>query len=272
MIKITDKIKAGKDAPLFFIAGPCVIESEDLCLSIAKHLLAVSKRTKAPIIFKASFDKANRSAADSFRGPGLLEGLRILQKVKNVTGLPVLTDIHDPEQVEAAAEVVDILQIPAFLCRQTDLLFAAAETGLPVNVKKGQFMAPDEVVNIASKFKAKKNNRLMITERGTTFGYHNLVVDMKGFDEMRKTGLPLIFDATHSVQRPAGNGGKTGGDGHLVPLLSRAAAAAGVDGFFMEIHPNPPSAKSDAANSLHLSKFESLVKTIIAIDKAACGR
>ena len=271
-IKLTRNIFIGAGCPLVFIAGPCVIESERLCLSIAAHLKAASKRLKLPVIFKASFDKANRSSASSFRGPGLKEGLCILKKVKDKTGLPLLTDIHEPGQAAEAAEVVDILQIPAFLCRQTDLLFAAADTGLPVNVKKGQFMAPDEARNIIEKIKGRGNTKIIITERGSTFGYHNLVVDMKGLPLMRSFGTPVIFDATHAVQRPASERGVTGGDRGLVPVLARAAAGAGVDGFFLEVHPDPARAMSDASNSLKLDAFEALARTLHQIDKAAKGR
>jgi 2-dehydro-3-deoxyphosphooctonate aldolase (KDO 8-P synthase) len=271
-VKLTDKITVGEGKPLFFIAGPCVIESEALCLKVASYLKKESESLKVPVIFKASFDKANRSAGSSFRGPGLEGGLKVLKNVKDKTGLPVLTDIHEAAQVAKAAKVVDILQIPAFLCRQTDLLFAAADSGLPVNVKKGQFMAPDEVGNIIEKIKSRGNKRVLITERGTTFGYHNLVVDMKGLPLMRDLGAPVIFDATHSVQRPAGGGNVTSGDGHLVPVLAKAAAAAGVDGFFLEIHPDPKHAKSDAANSLPMKGFSPLAKTLIRIDSIAGSR
>jgi 2-dehydro-3-deoxyphosphooctonate aldolase (KDO 8-P synthase) len=270
--KITSRISIGSGAPLVFIAGPCVIESEALCLSIASHLRAVSKKLKVPVIFKASFDKANRSSAASFRGPGLKEGLAVLKKIKAKTGLPILTDIHEPGQALEAAGVVDILQIPAFLCRQTDLLLAAADTGLPVNVKKGQFMAPDEVRHIIGKVKSRGNSRVLITERGTTFGYHNLVVDMKGLPLMRSFGCPVVFDATHAVQYPASGEGITGGDRTLVPVLARAAAGAGVDGFFFEVHPYPDRAKSDAANSLPLGAFEGLARILVDIDRAAKAR
>ncbi len=260
-----------KDKP-FFVAGPCVIESEKLTLSIAEKLKSIADTLSVRLIFKASFDKANRSAYNSFRGPGIIKGLSILKSVREQTGLKVLTDVHDANQAEKAGKVVDVLQIPAFLCRQTDLIFAAADTGLPVNVKKGQFMAPDEVGNIIEKINSRGNRQVMITERGTTFGYHNLVVDMKGLYEMRQFGVPIIFDATHSVQRPAELGRITGGDSRLAPVLARAAAAVGVDGFFMEVHPIPTKAKSDAANSLSLKDFGKLVSTLIDIDRAACGR
>ncbi len=271
-VKLTDAITIGSGCKPVFIAGPCVIESERLCISVAAYLRNISRKLKLPIIFKASFDKANRSSKSSFRGLGIDEGLKVLEKVRKVTGLAVLTDIHEPAQAKKAANVVDILQIPAFLCRQTDLLFAAADTGLPVNVKKGQFMAPDEVENIIDKIKGRGNKRIIITERGTTFGYHNLVVDMKGFPLMRSFGVPVIFDATHAVQMPGSEKGRTGGDRSLVPVLARAAAGAGVDGFFFETHPNPPKAMSDAANSIRLDSVEPLLLNLSAIDKAANAR
>lgn len=266
-VVITRTITVGHGKPLFFIAGPCVIESEALCLSIARSLRQMSARLKLPIVFKASFDKANRSSAVSFRGPGLERGLAILAKVKEATGLPILTDIHEPRQAARVAKVADIIQVPAFLARQTDLLFAAADTGAVVNVKKGQFMAPDEMGNVIAKLHSRGNRRILLTERGTTFGYHNLVVDMKGLAFMRALGVPVVFDATHSVQRPAGGGTVTSGDGPMVPVLSRAAAGAGVDGFFFEVHPRPARALSDAANTLPLSRFPVLARTLAAIDR-----
>lgn len=249
----------------FFIAGPCVIESEALCLKIAKSLKDISRRLRAVIIFKASFDKANRSSVASFRGPGLEKGLAILKKVKEKTGLKICTDIHEPSQAARAAKVADILQIPAYLCRQTDLILAAAATGKPVNVKKGQFMAPEDAAQIIEKVKSRKNHKVMITERGTSFGYHNLVVDMRGLVTLRSFHVPVIFDATHSVQRPGAGKGITLGDRCMVAPLARAAAAVGVDGFFMEVHPDPSKAKSDAANSLALKDFETLAKVLIQI-------
>jgi len=253
----------------FFIAGPCVIESGALCLEIARELARVSGRVNADIVFKASFDKANRTSVKSFRGPGLAKGLEILKKVKGETGLKVLTDIHEPSQAAKAAKVADILQIPAYLCRQTDLLLAAADTGKCVNVKKGQFLAPEDVANIIEKVLSRGNRQVMITERGTSFGYHDLVVDMRGLVILRSLGVPVIFDATHSVQRPGAGKGITLGDRKMVAPLARAAAAVGVDGFFMEVHPSPDRAKSDAANSLALRDFEALAEKLIQIHEVS---
>lgn len=221
------------------------------------------------LIFKASFDKANRTSGKSFRGPGLAQGLKILGRIKKKFGCPVLTDIHDIAQVAAAAKVIDILQIPAFLCRQTDLLVAAAKSGRAVNVKKGQFLAPEDVDNIAAKLHAAGAREQYITERGTTFGYHNLVVDMRGLAQMRRAGHRVIFDATHSVQRPGGRGTSTGGDRTLAPVLARAAVAAGVDGLFIETHPRPDSSPSDGANMIPLAQMEGLLRTLLAIHEAA---
>jgi 2-dehydro-3-deoxyphosphooctonate aldolase (KDO 8-P synthase) len=266
-IKLSPRISVGTGQKPIFIAGPCVIESEALCLNIARVLKRISGKLKVPVIFKASFDKANRSSIRSFRGPGLEKGLAVLEKVKEKTGLLITTDIHEPYQAEIAAKVADILQIPAYLCRQTDLLVAAAGTGKVVNVKKGQFLAPGDIKNIHAKVKAAGNRKMLITERGSCFGYHNLVVDMKGIPQMRSLGLPVIFDATHSVQQPGSGKGITLGDADMILPLARAAAGAGVDGFFMEVHPNPKRAKSDAANSLPLGKFEGVVKVLLDINK-----
>ena len=258
-----------------FIAGPCVMESEMLCLTVARTLKEIGVRQKVNMIFKASFDKANRSSVKSFRGPGLKAGLSVLKKVKDMTGLPVLTDIHEPAQAKAAAAVVDILQIPAFLCRQTDLLLAAADTGKWVNVKKGQFLAPEDMIHIIDKLRSRGHHRILVTERGTSFRYHNLVVDMRSLVTLRAFGVPVIFDATHSVQQPGGGQGITLGDRRMVAPLARAAAAVGVDGFFMEVHPEPNKAKSDAANTLALSALEPLIIRLLQIQRAAesgcCG-
>lgn len=253
---------------LAFMAGPCVIESREGCLGIARELKGVADRLGAAVVFKASFDKANRTSIDSFRGPGLEKGLEILREVKETFGLPIITDIHEPGQAEPAARVADILQIPAFLCRQTDLLVAAGGTGAAVNVKKAQFLAPEDMGNIVKKLESTGNRRIILTERGTTFGYHNLVVDMRSLAIMREFGYPVVFDATHSVQRPGGNGTSTGGDGKFAPLLARAAVAAGCDGVFMETHPNPPEALSDKANAIPLADVEPLLKKLCAIDEA----
>ncbi|MGF7034600.1 2-dehydro-3-deoxyphosphooctonate aldolase (KDO 8-P synthase) [Paenibacillus mucilaginosus] len=249
------------------IAGPCVIEDEGLVTEIGQELAAISARLDLPIVFKASYDKANRSSKDSFRGPGLTEGLEILGRIKSKTGLPLLSDIHETSQVEAAAEVLDILQIPAFLCRQTDLILKAAESGKWVNVKKGQFMAPWDMKNVVDKVKSTGNNKLALTERGTTFGYNNLVVDFRSFMIMRQWGCPVVFDATHSVQLPGGGGTASSGDRKYVPNLVRAAAACGIDGLFMEVHPEPDKALSDGPNMLPLGELESLLREVLAINK-----
>jgi 2-dehydro-3-deoxyphosphooctonate aldolase (KDO 8-P synthase) len=261
--------RAGDGAPLLFICGPCVIESEAHALKMAGELKKRAEKLKLQLVFKASYDKANRSAGDSFRGPGLDEGLRILEKVKKETGLPVLSDVHEISHVKAAGEVLDILQIPAFLCRQTDLLIAAAETGKVVNVKKGQFLSPDDTKNIRDKVASVKNSRLLLTERGASFGYNNLVVDFRSFQIMRSFGVPVIFDVTHSVQIPGGLGRSSAGKREFIPLLARAGAAAGVDGFFFEVHDNPEAAKSDGPNALPLDWFEEMMERILAIRAAA---
>jgi 2-dehydro-3-deoxyphosphooctonate aldolase (KDO 8-P synthase) len=253
----------------FLIAGPCVLESDALTVSIAKHLVALTDELGIPLIFKASFDKANRTSGKSFRGPGLAQGLKILAGIKKRFGCPVLTDIHDIAQVKAAARVIDVLQIPAFLCRQTDLLLAAARSGRAVNVKKGQFLAPDDVNNIAAKLRAAGCKDYYITERGTTFGYHNLVVDMRGLATMRQAGHRVIFDATHSVQRPGGQGASTGGDRAMAPVLARAAVAVGIDGLFIETHPQPDRSPSDGPNMIPLAQMEGLLRTLKTIHEAS---
>jgi 2-dehydro-3-deoxyphosphooctonate aldolase (KDO 8-P synthase) len=258
-----------KNASTFFlIAGPCVIESAQLTFSIAEHLVALTARLGIPLVFKASFDKANRTSGKAYRGLGIKEGLGILAEVKKRFGCRVLTDIHDPAQVGPASKSVDVLQIPAFLCRQTDLLLAAAGSGCTVNVKKGQFLAPDDVDNIAAKLRSGGCSDYYITERGTTFGYHNLVVDMRGLAAMRTAGHRVVFDATHSVQRPGGNGASTGGDRIYAPVLARAAIAAGIDGLFIETHPDPDSSPSDGANMIPLAQMEPLLRTLKAIHEA----
>ncbi len=253
----------------FLIAGPCVLESQALTFSIAKHLAELTAELGIPLVFKASFDKANRTSGKSFRGPGLAAGLKILGEVKKRFGCPVLTDIHEAAQIKAAAKVIDILQIPAFLCRQTDLLVAAAESGRAVNVKKGQFLAPEDVDNIAAKLRSSGCKDYYITERGTTFGYHNLVVDMRSLAVMRRAGHRVVFDATHSVQRPGGQGTSTGGDRTMAPVLARAAVAAGVDGLFLETHPRPDQSPSDGPNMIPLAQMEALLRTLKAIHEAS---
>ncbi len=252
----------------FLIAGPCVMETEELTLSIAGQLVEITAHLGIPLVFKASFDKANRTSGQSYRGLGLAEGLRVLAEVKSRFGCRVLTDIHESGQIVAAAKVIDILQIPAFLCRQTDLLLAAAASGRAVNVKKGQFLAPDDVDNIGSKLRSGGCDDYYITERGTTFGYHNLVVDMRSLPMMRQAGHRVIFDATHSVQRPGGNGTSTGGDRTMAPVLARAAVAAGIDGLFIETHPDPDRSPSDGANMIPLAQMEPLLRTLKTIHEA----
>ncbi len=244
---------------LFTILGPCVIENEEMTMGIAVSLKEISEDTGIDVIFKASFDKANRSSISSYRGPGIDEGLRILKKIKDETGLPVLTDIHEPGQAEKASEVVDILQIPAFLCRQTDLLTAAGRTGLPVNVKKSQFMAPEDMFFVADKIRSTGNENILLTERGTFFGYRNLVVDIRNIPIMKRMGCPVIIDATHSVQRPTASDGVTGGDPEFIPLIAGAGLLAGADGVFLEVHPEPEKALSDGANSFNLKKLKPLL-------------
>ncbi len=263
--------------PLPVIAGPCVIESEELALATAEILAAIAARLRLPLIFKSSFDKANRSALASFRGPGLAAGLRTLAKVKRATGLAVLTDVHEPAQCAPAAEVCDVLQIPAFLCRQTDLVLAAASTGRPLNIKKGQFMAPDDMRRIVDKARSTGNARVTVTERGVSFGYHNLVVDMRSFAMMHEDGIAVIYDVTHSLQLPGAGGGGHGGPGgaeqsgglsRYAEPLARAAVAAGADGLFLEVHPDPPHALSDAAVQLAPARAEALLASLAALRDA----
>jgi 2-dehydro-3-deoxyphosphooctonate aldolase (KDO 8-P synthase) len=252
-------VEIGLGAPLFVMAGPCVIESKACCLDIAGKLLAIGLRTKTPIIFKASFDKANRSSLHSFRGPGIDKGLEILTTVRQETGLPVMTDIHEPAQAALAAEVVDCLQVPAFLCRQTDLLCACARTGKPVNVKKGQFLSPGEMQNVVEKIRASGNEKIALTERGTFFGYNRLVSDMTAIEIMKRLGCPVIFDATHSTQQPGGLGDASAGRREMAPILAKAAVAAGADGLFIEVHTDPEKSKSDTACIMPLEWLEELL-------------
>lgn len=250
------------------IAGPCVIESEKTVLDVAEKMKAITDELGIPYTFKASFDKANRTSIESFRGPGLNEGLRILKKVKDRFGLPICTDIHEPWQAEPVAEVADILQIPAFLCRQTDLLVAAAKTGRCVNIKKAQFLAPWDMKNCLDKVRSAGNGNVMLCERGTTFGYNTLVVDMTGLRVMKDFGVPVIFDATHSVQKPGGNGSSTSGNREYVEYLAKAAIAVGVDGLFMETHPDPNHAMSDGPNMVPLNEIDALLKKLIPVYNA----
>lgn len=259
------KVKMGAGAPLFFIAGPCVIESEAHAMKMAERLAAIARKIGAPVIFKASYDKANRSSSGSFRGPGMKEGLRILGAIKEKFGLPILTDIHEASQAAAAAEVCDVIQIPAFLCRQTDLLIAAGKTGRAVNIKKGQFVSPWEMRNAVEKVASTGNEKIIVTERGASFGYQNLVVDMRSIPILRGLGYPVVFDATHSVQLPGAEGKASGGQPEFIEPLARAAVAAGVDGVFMEVHDNPAKALSDGANALALEKFAPLAQRLMKI-------
>jgi len=259
-------VKLGGGRPLALIAGPCVIEDKEATLRHAERLLTICNGLGMGLIFKASYDKANRTSVHAFRGPGMDEGLQILAAVKEKLGLPVLSDIHSIEQVEPAAQVLDVLQIPAFLCRQTDLLVAAAETGKVINVKKGQFLAPWDMKNVAGKLAATGNENIILTERGASFGYNNLVVDMRSFPVMRATGYPVVFDATHSVQLPGGQGTSSGGQREFVEFLSRAAVATGIDGIFMEVHEDPDKALCDGPNSIPLAELPALLKKLQALD------
>ena len=256
----------GEDSPLFFIAGPCVIESEGLILDTASQLKAVSDELDVPIIFKSSFDKANRSSIDSYRGPGIEEGLRILQRVKDELAMPVLTDVHEDTPLDEVASVVDVMQTPAFLSRQTNFIVNVCAQGIPVNIKKGQFLAPLDMLQVANKAKSTGNQQIMVCERGASFGYNNLVSDMRSLSLMRQTGCPVVYDATHSVQMPGGLGSTSGGQREMVPVLARAAAAAGVAGIFMECHPDPAKAMSDGPKSWPLHKVSALIKQLMEID------
>ncbi|MHB8755001.1 MAG: 3-deoxy-8-phosphooctulonate synthase [Candidatus Acidiferrales bacterium] len=258
-------VAMGPGAPFFFIAGPCVIESERHAMMIAERLAAVARELRVPLIFKASYDKANRSSLASFRGPGIKEGLRILGEIKKTFALPILTDVHDVAQVAPAAEVCDVIQIPAFLCRQTDLLIAAGKSGRAVNIKKGQFVSPWEMGNAVEKIASTGNHKIIVTERGASFGYQNLVVDMRSFPILRKLGYPVVFDVTHSVQLPGGEGKSSGGQPEFIEPLARAGVAAGAAGLFTEVHDNPAKALSDGSNALPLEKFRALVERIVKI-------
>lgn len=256
----------GLDQPLFLIAGPCVIESLQLQLDVAGQLKEITARLGIPFIFKSSFDKANRSSANSFRGPGMEQGLRILAEVKRQIGVPVLTDVHEYTPLDEVAAVVDVLQTPAFLCRQTDFIQNVARAGLPMNIKKGQFLAPWDMQHVVAKAQAAGNSRVMVCERGASFGYNNLVSDMRSLAVMRATGCPVVFDATHSVQLPGGLGERSGGQREFIPVLARAAVAAGVSGLFMETHPDPDNALSDGPNAWPLDKMQALLETLMALD------
>jgi 2-dehydro-3-deoxyphosphooctonate aldolase (KDO 8-P synthase) len=263
--QITDSLSVGDNCPLTLFGGPCVIESEDFTLKMAAAIRKICDRLNVPFVFKSSFDKANRTSFNSFRGYSIEAGLEILQKVKDEIGVPIVTDIHLPEQAAIAAEVVDILQIPAFLCRQTDLLLAAAATGKTINVKKGQFLAPWDMKNVVKKLEISGAKNILLTERGTSFGYNTLIVDFRSLPQMRELGYPVVFDATHSVQMPGGQGNKSGGQRYFVPYLAKAAAAVGIDALFMEIHENPDEALSDGPNMIPLAQLESILQEILTV-------
>lgn len=262
-----DTIKPGSGRPLFLIAGPCVIESYDQAYKIAKFLKAVTDREKIPFVFKASYDKANRTSISSFRGPGMDEGLAVLKQIKKELDLKIISDVHTPPEVGPACEVLDIIQIPALLCRQTDLITEAAASGRAVNIKKGQFLAPWDMGNIVDKARSTGNDKIILTERGTSFGYNNLTVDFRGINIMQKTGCPVVFDATHSVQLPGGKGTSSGGQREYAPILAKAAVASGADGIFLEVHFNPDEALCDGPNSLTFEMVEELLPQLTAIKK-----
>ena len=270
-VQIAD-FSIGGGEPLALLAGPCVLEDLDRCLYIGRTIKEIACRLGMPYVFKASYDKANRSAFNSFRGPGLEKGVEMLKEIKRQLNVPIVTDVHETCQVEKAAEVADILQIPAFLCRQTDLLYAAAQTGRVVNVKKGQFLAPADMRNVVDKLLEGGCSRIMLTERGASFGYNNLVVDMRSFPIMRSFGYPVVFDATHSVQMPGGAGTHSSGKREYVPYLTRAAVGAGVDALFLEVHDNPDEALSDGPNMVYLDKLEEILKAALAINEIGRGK
>jgi 2-dehydro-3-deoxyphosphooctonate aldolase (KDO 8-P synthase) len=267
-IRITKDVTIGGGGPLFLIAGPCVIESEEHALSLARRVKAVCDRLGVAYIFKASYDKANRSSIKSYRGPGLEQGLKILRRVKEAAGVPVLSDVHETSQVGPAAEVLDVLQIPAFLCRQTDLILEAARTQKPLNLKKGQFLSPQEMGNAVEKAASQGNERVLLTERGTFFGYNNLVFDVRSIPVMKRWGQPVVLDATHLVQRPGGQGVASGGDAEFIPTMVRAGVAAGADGLFLEVHDEPEKALSDGPNSLITNELEDILAVAVRIREA----
>jgi len=270
-MKIAD-FEVGIDKPIFLIAGPCVIESREMAMETAGRLQEIAARVGVPFIYKSSFDKANRSSIGSFRGPGMEEGLAILAEVKRQLGVPVLTDVHEDTPLGEVASVVDVIQTPAFLCRQTNFIVNAASQGIPVNIKKGQFLSPWEMGNVVDKARTTGNESIMVCERGFTFGYNNLVSDMRSLAVMRETGAPVVFDATHSVQLPGGKGSASGGQREFVPVLARAAVAAGVAGLFMESHPNPAKALSDGPNAWPLDRMEQLLETLCTLDRTVKQR
>jgi len=270
-IVVSPKVRVGGANPLFLIAGPCVIESAEHARALAKALKATADRLRIPFIFKASYDKANRSSVASYRGPGLKPGLEILRAIKAELGIPILSDVHEVSQVAKAADVLDVIQIPAFLCRQTDLILEAAATGKPLNIKKGQFLSPQDMHLVLDKALSRGNDKIILTERGTSFGYNNLVVDMRSIPIMKAWGFPVVLDASHSVQKPGGQGSSSGGDSEFIPTLARAGVGAGVDGVFLEVHDNPPLALSDAPNSLRLAELESLWSSLMRVRRAVEG-
>jgi 2-dehydro-3-deoxyphosphooctonate aldolase (KDO 8-P synthase) len=266
-IKLNEKVIFGNNRPFVLFAGPCAIESEERVLKIAEGIKKTTDRLNIPYVFKSSYDKANRSSIESYRGPGIENGLKILEKVKDEFDLPVISDVHTEEQAKIAADVLDVIQIPAFLCRQTDLVTAVGKTNKIVNVKKGQFLAPWDIDQVIKKIESTGNEKILLTERGVTFGYNNLVVDMRSLPRMRKTGYPVVFDATHSVQLPGGAGDSSDGDREYVPYLTRAAVGAGIDALFLEVHDQPEEALSDGANMVRLENLEKILKQAQAIDK-----
>jgi 2-dehydro-3-deoxyphosphooctonate aldolase (KDO 8-P synthase) len=267
-IRVSPGVKIGGAGGLFLIAGPCVIESRERVFSIAKKIRAICEALRIPFIFKASFDKANRSSIRSYRGPGLEKGLEILRDIKSELGLAVLSDVHETWQVERAAEVLDIIQIPAFLCRQTDLILTAARTHKPINVKKGQFLSPGEMKNVIEKIESTGNKKMILTERGTAFGYNNLVFDVRSIPIMKRWGYPVVIDASHSVQKPGGQGTASGGEHEFIPSIAKAGVSVGADGVFLEVHDNPRQALSDKFNSLIIKELKDLLKTLIRLKKA----
>ncbi len=270
-MKLLD-FEAGPDQPFFLIAGPDTLESEDLALEVASHLAEVTRRLGIPYVFKGSFDKANRTSIHSYRGPGLEEGMRIMESVKRETGVPVLTDVHEDTPLDEVAAVVDVLQTPAFLCRQTNFIVNVAKQGRPVNIKKGQFLSPWDMANVVEKARSTGNDQLTLCERGYMFGYNNMVADMRGLAVMRDTGCPVVFDCTHSVQLPGGMGGSSGGQREFIPVLARAAVGAGVAGLFMETHPRPDEALCDGPNSWPLARAEALLATLVELDRTVKAR
>ena len=262
----------GPDQPLFLIAGPCVIESRDLCFEVAETMKAITTKLGIPYVFKASYDKANRTSASSYRGPGLAEGLAVLEEIRSKVGVPVLTDVHEDTPIDEVAAVVDVLQTPAFLVRQTSFIQRVARAGKPVNIKKGQFLAPWDMKHVVEKCRAVGNDQVMVCERGASFGYNTLISDMRGLALMRETGAPVVFDATHSVQQPGGQGTTSGGQSQMVPVLSRAAVASGIAGIFMETHPNPAVALSDGPNMWPLARMEELLSVLVELDRVVKSR